>query len=162
MTEQGQGKQTRCPRWFRVVLGVSLALNLAVVGLAVGAALRFGGEGGMHPPPRNMATAMIREMPKEERRALWNKTRGTEEDRRADRRAETEAVTAALREVPFDAGALEAVLSEQDARRAAFQASVRQAWLERVSQMSDEDRAAYADRVDRAMSRAHASHRRKD
>ena len=39
MSDRDQPRQGRCPRWMRVLLGVSLALNLLVAGLAAGAAL---------------------------------------------------------------------------------------------------------------------------
>ena len=115
MSDRDQPRQGRCPRWMRVLLGVSLALNLLVAGLAAGAALRHGRAGGMHAAPHSLAGAMIRELPPQDRRALSalardDLARDGHGDRRARRRAEAAAVTGALRAVPFDAAALRAVL----------------------------------------------------
>lgn len=162
MSDQAQIRQARCPRWFRVLLGVSLALNLLVAGLAIGAALRFGGPDGMRPPPRSMATAMIRAMPQDHRAAMWTQTRSEDADNRASRAADTEAVGVALRAVPFDADALAAVLQAVGTRRAALQARIQQAWLTQVAQMSDAERADYADRLEHMLERAQMMRHHKD
>lgn len=156
MSDRDQPRQGRCPRWMRVLLGVSLALNLLVAGLAAGAALRHGRAGGMHAAPHSLAGAMIRELPPQDRRALSalardDLARDGHGDRRARRRAEAAAVTGALRAVPFDAAALRAVLDDQTRRRAAVQGELREFWLARVAAMSDAGRADYADRVEQAM-----------
>ena len=146
MSDRDQPRQGRCPRWMRVLLGVSLALNLLVAGLAAGAALRHGRAGGMHAAPHSLAGAMIRELPPQDRRALSalardDLARDGHGDRRARRRAEAAAVT----------GALRAVLDDQTRRRAAVQGELREFWLARVAAMSDAGRADYADRVEQAM-----------
>ena len=54
--------------WLRVVLGLSLMLNLLIVGLVLGAVIRFGGPGERPPPPTGVA--MFRALPSDDRRAM--------------------------------------------------------------------------------------------
>ncbi|MFV0514898.1 MAG: periplasmic heavy metal sensor [Jhaorihella sp.] len=158
MSDRDQPRQGRCPRWMRVLLGLSLALNLLVAGLAAGAALRYGRAGEMHQPPRSLAGAMIRELPQQDRRALRalardDLARDGNGGYRARRRAEASAVADALRAVPFDTAILRSLLDDQNRRRAAIRDELREAWLARVAAMGDTERAAYADRVEQAMRR---------
>jgi len=144
----------------RILLGVSLALNLLVLGLVTGAMLRFGGPHGMRMPPRSLGSTMIREMPRQDRHAMREQAFGDPASRRDHRRVGAAAMSAALRAVPFDREALHAVVSEQARHREAVQASVQAAWLARVDQMSDAERAAYADRLQHAQTKTRRWHMR--
>lgn len=144
----------RARRWVRVLLGVSLALNLAVIGLAAGAAFRFGGPDGVRRSPPPMGAILYRELPRDDRRALRGRVFGSREQHAAKRRADVAAVDAALRTVPFDAAAVGQFLDQQAQEHDTFQAAVQDAWLTRVSQMSDSERAAYADRLRDAAKRS--------
>lgn len=150
--------------WVRVLLGVSLALNLLVLGLVGGAMYRFGGPDGMRPPSRTAGAALFRELPQADRRALWAKSNGTRTDQRARQKADASALASAVRATPFDVTALQALLEQQAARRAGFKASVQQAWLARVDGMTAKDRQAYADRLERALTHhgAAARHNRRN
>lgn len=152
-TETEQAR-TGTPRWLRVVLGLSLALNLLVVGLIGGAILRHGGSEGLRPPPRTAGAALYGELPREHRRAMWASARsGPQADQRMLQKADLLAISTAMRADPFDAMTLEALLADQAARRVAFQNTVRQAWLARVAGMSLAERQGYADRLERASAR---------
>lgn len=153
MTEPADTKPPRTRGWIRILLGVSLALNLAVIGLAVGAALRLGGPGADRRPPPPVGALLYRELPREDRRLLRSHAIGDRDTRHARRQADALAVDAALRATPFDRAALQAVLDRQAQHRIDRQRSVQRAWLERVSRMSAEDRAAYADRLQEALRR---------
>lgn len=82
-------------------------------------------------------------------------------DSRARHKADALAVNTAIRATPFDVTALEAILSEQAARRSDFQGSVQQAWLNRIAGMSDAERQAYADRLEHALNRPRFKDRHK-
>lgn len=139
-------------RWMRWALGLSLALNLAVLGLVAGAALRHGGpDRGGHPKP--MGVMLYRELPREIRRELRETAFAPRAEIDRQRRADAAAVDAALRAQPFDPARLEAVLQAQAAQRAAHHARMQAAWLDRVAAMSDAERAAYADRLQAALAR---------
>jgi hypothetical protein len=161
------------PFWLRVVLGVSLALNLLVLGLVGGTMVRYGGLDGMRPPPRSVGAALFRALPGEDRRALWDRSyampmangmsmsENMPKGHHARQMAQARAVSAALRVTPFDRQALAAILQEQAVRREGLQQSVQQAWLDRVADMTDEERLAYSTRLDHAMDRPRFKERRK-
>lgn len=144
--------KTKLRPWLRLVLIGSLALNLLVVGVAVGAMFRFG-RPGLDRPPHSIGTLMFRELSREDRRALWRRAQEDRGDLGRRRAAEGVAVMAALRQVPFDPVSLEQVLSAQIRHREAFQQGVQDAWLARVSAMTEAERAAYADRLEHGLKR---------
>ncbi|MEL7099989.1 MAG: periplasmic heavy metal sensor [Pseudomonadota bacterium] len=139
----------RTPAWVRVLLALSLGLNLAVVGLVVGIAVRFGGG----PPPRaavDFALPYVRSLDPGDRRAIFRTVRQDLTDAptsRAARRAAYDSVVEALRAQPFDRDALEELVGGQADAAQRMQRAAQAAWLDTVSAMSDAERAAYADRV---------------
>lgn len=139
--------------WVRIALGVSLALNLLVVGLVVGAMFRFGDAEGRRPPAHSIGAAMFRELPQEDRKALREDMVNRPTHSAASRATETKAIAAALREDPFDPDVVLAILNEQAQDRIDWQQSAQQAWLDRVEQMSVTDRADFADRLNESLSR---------
>lgn len=148
-------KSGRLRLWLRIVLGVSLALNLLVIGLAVGAALRLGGPELRRPPPPT-GVALIRALPPEDRKAILRRVRDKAPNR-PDRAAEAQALADALTASPFDPEALDAVATAQTGRRNAFQTALLSTWLDHVAAMSAQDRADYAQRILRF-----ADHNRRD
>jgi len=160
MNEETKPPKTRL--WVRVLLGVSLALNLLVLGLVGGAMLRFGGPEGMRAPPRSVGAALFRELPREDRRALRSGAGESHDQRHARLKADAEALGAALRATPFDAGAMEILLEGHAKTRADSHMFLQRAWLDRVVAMSDAGRQAYADRLERALSRTRGKDRRRD
>lgn len=156
-------EQTKPPSrlWLRILLGVSLALNLLVLGVVGGAIARHGGSDGMRAPPRTIGAAMFRELPREDRRVLRAQSNGTHGDRHARQKAVALAVGKAVRATPFDSAGLVRILDEQAALRAGFQHSVQQAWLTRLAGMNDAERQDYADRLEHALNRPWFKDRRK-
>lgn len=139
---------TTGPRlWLRIVFGISLALNLLVIGLVVGAVVRFGGIEGRRPPPHSMGAAMYRELPQADRKALREASQRRTNHSMESRVAEADAIAAALQADPFDRGAVQVVLDEQAQHRIGWQKTAQLAWLDRVSQMSVSNRSDYADRL---------------
>lgn len=131
----------------RVVFGVSLALNLLVIGLLAGAALRFADTEGRRPLPHSLGTAMYREMPREDREILRKNAQRRAEQSRKFRISEATAIADALRTSPFDRNALQEVLDKQAEQRIGWQKMTQTVWLNRISRMSVEDRTEYADRL---------------
>lgn len=142
--------------WLRVLLGVSLGLNLLVAGLAVGAVLRLGGPDGMRPPPSSLGSALFRAMPREHRSEMHQKFRDRRGDRGKNRKKDAQMVARLLRAVPFDPAALSTVLKKQKQDRDAFFETLQTSWLERINVMSDAERSDYADRLE-----SMAKHKRK-
>lgn len=141
-------------RWIKIALAVSVALNLAVAGLAAGAWLRDGPGRGM---PREMSfgpfTDALSEPDRRElRRALGDRAPGFREVR-AQIKAELEDLLATLRASPFDPAAAQAALSVIS-RRATDRLDLGRDLIEgRILAMSDAERLAFADRLERGLKR---------
>lgn len=138
--------------WVRVLLVASLTANLAVAGLAVGAAIRVGGDRHEKArPPMPLGAQLYRALPREDKDLLRKRDRETREERTARRMAETAELDAALRAVPFDPERVSDFVIRDAVRQDTFERDMRQAWMGRIVAMSDEDRAAYADRLQELM-----------
>lgn len=142
-------------RGLKIALAVSLALNLAVVGVVTGAALRGG-------PMRDQmvrdigfgpfAEALTEGDRKALRRSFFDRSPGLR-DLRATMQADMAGVLAALRAQPFDAAALRAALAAQ-AERLTGQMRLGQDLLaERIDAMTEAERLAFADRLEASMRR---------
>lgn len=141
------------PRGFKVILGLSLALNLIVIGVVVGAGVRGGGPmrgGGMS----NYAIPYVMALPKEDRRAIFKSLRGKDglPDRGA-RRALYQDMVSALKAEPFDPAAVQSVLDAQSSANVSVLTAAQVAWTERVTAMSPQKRAEYAGRVEEVLKR---------
>lgn len=159
MSQPGPEKSSRARMWVRILLAVSLALNLLFIGLAVGAAARFGGPDGRRLPP-SVGAALIRALPAEQRRGLRDQVRAQRDaDRREQGRTEAQAISETLRAPQFDPDALAELAGRQLARNHGRLAAMQRAWLEQVKDMSFEERSAYAARLQEVMSGKHARHR---
>lgn len=160
MAEAAQEKQ-KMPRRYKVILGLSLALNLAVAGMLGGAALRHGdgghGRGGLRAAGLGAyGLPYMIALPKEERRQVIRSVRSDRSGKvlnRKARRAHYNDVLTALRNAPFDPQSLAAALSLQADTTIRVQQSAQTAWLAVVGLMSDADRLAYADRVEEVLRR---------
>lgn len=146
----------RAGRGLKIALAISVALNLAVAGLVAGVAL--------HGPPGGRAD-MVRDMgfgPFEgalsdaDRDALRKVVRDRFGDIRAARRqmqADSEALLAALKADPFVPEALTSAMAAQAghlAERLQFGSEVLR---DHLLSLSDEDRRAFAERLEERMRR---------
>ena len=150
MTQQDNDKG-RWP-WGKILLALSLALNFGFVGLMIGAGLRHDGADRTGA----FGTPYMRALPREERRAVLQGLRASEDagipDRKM-RRAMFEDVLATLRSEPFDPAALRQAVTHQAEVSVAVQRRAQQAWLDVVIAMEVDDRRAYADAVEKALRR---------
>jgi uncharacterized membrane protein len=146
--------QPRPSRLWRVVLVLSLALNLAVIGVVVGsAASGRWGDG----PPRSFDLGLgpiARALEPQERRAIGRKLREDRSLRDFDLRDRVNRVVAALQADPFEPDVLRALLAEQSERITAVQATAQEVVVEQITAMTPERRRAFADQVLEEMSRA--------
>lgn len=134
-------------RVMRIVLAISLTLNLLVVGMVAGVFWRHGHPRDHRPPPL-LAVTLFRALPEADRTSL----RDALHDRRDGgdaRRADLAAVAEALRARPFDRAAFETLLLRHEEVRAERQDAMRAAFLSRIAAMDDQERSDYADRVER-------------
>lgn len=144
--------------WSRVVLAVSLALNLAVVGLVAGAALRHEKRDG--PDDDHARTMQSRDFgfgpyigafEGDVRRDLgraFSQKAGGRVEARARVQAQFDAVMAALRSEPFDAAMFESLIVGQQSDLAARQEIGARLLAQKVAQMTPDERSAYASRLD--------------
>lgn len=147
-------------RWVPVLLVVSLGLNLLVAGVIIGTALRFHGVRDDVPP--GFGPALYRALPDPERKAL-RRDLADKHRRGAEKRSrDFKALGKALRAIPFDRDEVQNLLEEQARANDEIQAALQEQWLARVSAMSDEERKAYADRLEDVLKRRPDPKKRKD
>ncbi len=161
--------QTDRDKWGRRVrwaLGLSLAVNLLLIGALAGAGYRHAGGPGARertgPGAMSYAMPYMQALPRAERRAMRQQMQGQDTPSRDTRRAQFQQMLAALRAAPFDAAAVRAVLDAQQAAGAAVQASAQAAWLDRVTRMDDTARASYADALEDVLARGPRRAKRRD
>lgn len=150
--------KTRAPRWMRWTLIASLALNLAVAGVIVGAAVnRMSGDGPRPPSVRTLDLgAYSAALSPEDRRALRAAFRAEWPGLRQMRTSQAEttaAILAALRADPFDAAAVRARLADQQTRMAEGLNLGQRLLLDRLQAMTPAERAAFADRLEDRLTR---------
>lgn len=144
-------------RGLRILLVVSLALNLLVAGLVAGR-LFHGHPGGGHPMAVDLPLGpFARALSPEDRRAIGRDLLGDpalRDMRRSLREADLATLAAALRAEPFDRAAAAAVIAAQSQKLRALEDAVEEALLARFAAMTAEERAALADRLMAEMRRA--------
>jgi uncharacterized membrane protein len=133
----------------KIALALSVGLNLAVAGLAVGAWLGDGPHGGM---PRDMSFGPFSEAldatdRKAIRRALLARM-GEFREQRAAAQAEFQTLLGALRADPFDPAAMQAALTAIETRNSQRLELGRSLIETRLTEMSPEERLAFADRLE--------------
>ncbi|MBN2631648.1 MAG: periplasmic heavy metal sensor [Rhodobacteraceae bacterium] len=142
----------------KILLAVSLALNLAVVGLVAGAMLRG------HDADRSRSVAVrdfsfgpfTEALTRDQRRAMLrdfaSKGPGLR-DLRAQVGRDFDAVLASLRASPFDPVAFQTAVARQGEAIAARSDAARAAMVSLIVGMSDPERAEFAARLERALTR---------
>lgn len=141
----------RSGRWLRIVFGVSLALNLLVIGLVGGMLVRFGGPPGASPMSRSAGTVLFRELPQEHRDEMRRDMRALMRSNGIPMSGRADEIAALLRAETLDVAAMQALMDVEFDRLNGIQSGVQRAWLERIEAMTPEQRAAYADRVEVAL-----------
>lgn len=141
-------------RGVKIALAISVALNLAVAGVATGAWLRDGPRGGM---PRDMSFGPFSEALNDGdrraiRRALLNRM-GEFRQQREAAREELQSLLGILRADPFDSEALKAALATLEERNADRLELGRSLIEARLIEMSSDERSAFADRLENGLKR---------
>ena len=139
--------------WLKLLLAASLALNLAVIGIAAGAAWRFGGKDRHWQRPPSVGAMIFRELDRDTRKALRQQAGGSHGSFIKRRHAESEAVIAALRSEAFDGAALLALMRAQAEARQEFHTKVQEAWVRKLEAMTPQERMEFAGRMEERMQR---------
>ena len=155
--QKGASAQTRSPRWMRVMLVLSLALNLLFVGLVAGTMLGQRGPSGRDAAGGDFrGQPLIRALEASDRRAVLDRLRrdtNPPRDRIRGLRGRFQAYLEALRADTFDISDVEAVLLEQRTSVGGHQERIDAILLGELSEMSAEERRAYADRLEETIKR---------
>ncbi|SMD00131.1 periplasmic heavy metal sensor [Primorskyibacter flagellatus] len=141
--------------WLRVLLFVSLAINLLIVGIVCGAML-LKPDHGRRGGPRDMVAPYTRALSDADRSALGKRLREGLASRHEERGLLAEDYRAALeilRTEPLDQTALDEVLSRQSERAHQRKLMGQRALSERLAAMSPDERAGFADRLEDALDR---------
>ncbi|MBY6068207.1 periplasmic heavy metal sensor [Leisingera aquaemixtae] len=137
--------------WLKLLLAGSLALNLAVIGIAAGAAWRYSGKDQHWRRPPDIGAMMFRELDRDTRKALRQEAGGSHGSYVKRRQAEGIAVIAALRSETFDAAGMLALMRAQADAHHAFHTKVQAAWVRKLEAMTLEERVDFADRLEERM-----------
>ncbi len=148
-------------KWIPIALAVSLALNLLVVGIVLGAVMRFKGNDRVDTPP-GFGPALYYALPKPDRKALRGELSDLRGKRSHGRKQDFSALSQALRVVPFNPAAVETLLEQQSKATADLQTALHRQWLAQITAMSDEERAEYADRLEKVVKRGPRKPKKQD
>jgi len=144
-------------RWGRVVLFVSLALNLAVAGVVAGAMLGRFGPDRHDLAARDVGLGLFSDaLSQDDRKALRRAYVEANPDFRGDRqkmRDNLQTVLTALRAEPFQADVLRQALESGAARIMQRQQNGQTIMLEYLTSMSPAARAEVADRLEKSLKR---------
>lgn len=158
VTEQPQGKGPESARpgagkGLRIALGLSVAFNMLVVGLVAGAVLRDGGPRDRMVRDLDLGpfTEAFRPEDREEMRRAFIARMPALRDMRQAMRGDFAALLEVLRSEPFDVEAARAILRQQRGRMQERVDLGQSLILDRLASMTPDDRAAFADRLERRL-----------
>ena len=148
MSDEQETPRRKVPLWVKLLLGISLALNLAVLGLVGGIMARIADRG---PGAMNYAIPYVIALPKEDRKRIDRQIRrdgrsGSLPSRR-DRMDHYRNMLDLLASETWDGDQAQQILIAQADDTIALQKAAQSAWLETLSGYSTEERAAYAERL---------------
>jgi uncharacterized membrane protein len=150
MTENTSLYKTK--RWIKVLLVISLALNLMIAGVVLGTVVssdkRRDG-----PPDRREANfgPMTRALAPEDRRKLGREIRRATKDLLSTARPDWQNVLTALRSDTFDPEELRRVFASQRDMNAARMSVAQDVLIQHILELSDPDRLEFADRLETAL-----------
>lgn len=151
-------QRSKRSRLWRVVLVVSLALNMGVAGLVAGFWVK--GQNGGGPQRFDLSLGpIVSALPREDRRAIAESLRANPDFRRTRGGATRPAITAIvtlLRSDTLNEEELRAATTQAGARIVALQAAAADAFVDRIMLMNTDQRKALADRLENI-----GSHRQK-
>ena len=163
MSETGSTSRPRTARWVKIALALSLAINLAIVGLIAGVVLRRDGDDGGPPELRSLGLGPFPlALSRGDRDELRGRIEGHSEPLREDRREigrSLRAVQTALLADPFDRASAEAAFAQSRDRAASLQEFGHRALLDQIETMTAEERAELAERLGQMMRRFGSSRR---
>lgn len=135
------------PRWAKWLLSISLALNFVVIGLAIGAAMKFHKHGHSHGGIATIGQIM-RALPDDSKgaaREMLDAARPDLKALRAERKAAKHAVADAIEATPFDAAVVDRAFVVLRQKDQIAKTSAHGVMVGILEVLSPEDRAAVAE-----------------
>lgn len=143
-------------RFLRIALAISVALNLAVLGVIAGAAFKGPPR---DDPGRNFAfgpfTGALTPGDRKHLREAFRAQAPEYRDSWRDMKADFGQALGLLRATPYDPAAFEALLARQQDRGYRMMALGQRLIASHVASLSPEDRADFADRLEEQLNRRH-------
>ncbi|PIE12903.1 MAG: hypothetical protein CSA70_08070 [Rhodobacterales bacterium] len=155
-SNQGNEKPKPLRRGVRIVLFLSLALNLVVVGLVVGAVASHR-DRDRHPPRFDRISGpLIRALSKQDKRFIGREMRNfyrASASKSVTLRAQYDDVLEALRADPFQVDVVQGVMDAQMDQLVGRARLGKSVLLDRLKSMTPQERAAFADRLEEELER---------
>jgi uncharacterized membrane protein len=151
--QQNSPRRAGMRPWLKVVLALSLALNLAVIGLGAGAAWRFKEGGYDKAGPPLLGRFIFKEIGGREVRRLVRDHGGETSNVRSRRRQEMEQVIALLRAEELDVVAISTIVEAHIIETNGFMRRVADTWQQRLVGLSLKERHRLADRMQHQLDR---------
>lgn len=145
--EQNRTQGSGMRPWLKVVLALSLAFNLIVVGIGAGAAWRFHGSGHKMEGPPMLSRFIFKDMGGREVHRLVLKQAGETGNVRNRRRVEMEQTIALIRAETLDVTAVRAIVEAHIVENNDLMRTVAEAWQQRLEGLSLRERSKLADRM---------------
>ena len=158
-------KPKRARNIWKVILAISLALNIAVLGAIGGAALRFSKgppAGKAYLKERQIGSVYMRALNPDQKRELGRQMRELEKGSKENRvkmEAGFQEAIRILRSANFDREKFETVVNGHAARSNQRLKNAQMILLSHINSMDINERSTYADRIEIALSRAPKSKR---
>ena len=130
------------PRWAKWALGISLAINFIIIGVAIGATARFHKHGHQHGGVASIGQIM-RALPSDRRdsaRGLMKAKRAELKAVRAERRGVHQALAAAIAADPFDPTAARAAFAAMRDKDNLAKSAAHEIMVEVMGLLTDEER----------------------
>jgi len=141
--------QYRSPRWMRIALIVSVALNMLVIGFAAGAAWKFRHHGWRHTAAIDRFIDAQPEAMRSDIRSQWQKARQTRRELRQRMRVQRLRVRDSLTRDPFDRPAYEHARSQALKTLSQMRASRLDALANIAERLPAAQRRAFVDMLER-------------
>jgi uncharacterized membrane protein len=146
--DQNTPRRSSMRPWLKVVLALSLALNLAVIGIAAGAAWRYNGREDHHRGrPPMLSRFIFKDMGRQELRRLVKDHAGETGGLHSRRHDEMEQMIALMRAEELDTAAVRAIVEAHLVETNSFMRGVAEAWEQRLAGLPLKDRRGLADRM---------------
>jgi len=150
--------------WAKILLVVSLGLNLAVAGLVIGAKMSGHGPGKSPYAGGTGMRVLMHALPKSKRteaRKFFHQNREKHRTNGDAMRVSLDDIGAAITARPFDAGTLREAFSNQRAHIETMTQDAQQAFVAIIAGMTDEERMQYVDNMKKQRQKWRKDHTRK-